>query len=78
MSGIVGMKPIAVEGAYYQEIIKIVGNYVYCAKAHVGSLNTDNVWQVCRWDTSNPFIKVYANGSEEFNNPADNLEGLTY
>lgn len=62
----------------YSEITQISGNYVYTAKALIGSQTQDAVWQVSRTDTTGPIVTAWADGNDNFDNIATDLTGLTY
>ena len=62
----------------YAEKIQIVGDYVYEAKAIIGSLEASAVWQASRTYTVDPIKVTWADGDSLFNNVATNLSTLTY
>lgn len=57
-------------------VIQSSGTDTYIAEAPVGSLNTDAVWIAFKVDSTGTI--TYANGSESYNNAADNLSSLIY
>jgi hypothetical protein len=51
----------------------------YVGKALIGSLDSQDLWQIVRYTTTGSVLKSeYANGSEEFNRVWNNRTTLTY
>ena len=58
-------------------VLYIVGDYIYEGNAAPGSLTSQAVWQVSRFDKAN-LVTVWANGSTSSINIMDNYASLTY
>ena len=51
--------------------------YLYTGRASRGSLTSDAVWRISRYDFGNGEV-LYADGDQLYNNVYDNREGLSY
>jgi hypothetical protein len=58
---------------------QVSDNLFYVGKALIGSLDSQDLWQIVRYTTTGTILKSeYANGSEEFNRVWDDRATLTY
>lgn len=55
-----------------------VGAVTYVGYAVVGSLSSDNVWQVKKINETTGVVITWADGNSEFDNVWDNYASLTY
>lgn len=58
--------------------VAVSGSITYVGVAVVGSLTSDNVWQVKKLDETSGLIITYADGNSQFDNIWDNYASLTY
>lgn len=58
--------------------VTTVGNVTYVATAKTGSVQSDDVWQVCKIDTTTGVVITWADGDDKFDNIATDLTTLSY
>lgn len=72
-----GNLKVAVVEEYAMRIAE-VGHFTYIGKAIPGSVETNNVWQIKRLNTSVNFAIQWANGNTLFNNAWNNYLSINY
>jgi hypothetical protein len=73
--------PLPIVQICYSEQIYFDGSDIYMCKALPGSILSDPIWQVIKYNTTSDISGRYANGAATFINRATNLEtvkGLSY
>ncbi len=58
--------------------LETVGSVTYVGVAVVGSLASDNVWQIKKIDETSGVVITWADGNSDFDNVWDNRASLTY
>lgn len=71
---------LAASGGSTAELTKIrtSGNYVYIAKAALGSSSASAVWQIKRLDTTDTLDITWADGNANYDNVFNNYASLSY